>query len=94
MTRVTELENTLKSESAKSKKLLDEAEQREIDLMQAEKLEVARLLSLATPVGGKHFPFVFSFYLSCCFLFRPEKLTLSLSLCRNLRCCSSTRKQL
>ena len=56
MTRVTELENTLKSESAKSKKLLDEAEQREIDLMQAEKLEVARLLSLATHVGASTLP--------------------------------------
>ena len=96
MTRVTELENTLKSKSAKSKKLLDKAEQREIELMQAEKLEVARLLSLATHVGGKHFPFVFSFYLSLLlFCFDPKKkLTLPLFLCRNLRCCSSTRKQL
>ena len=32
-TRVAELENTLKSESVKSKQLLDQAEQREIDLM-------------------------------------------------------------
>ena len=64
-TRVAELENTLKSESAKSKKLLDEAEQREIDLMQAEKLEVARLLSLATHVGGKRFPhFIYLCYFS------------------------------
>ena len=59
MTRVTELENTLKSESANSKQLLDQAEQREIDLMHAEKLEVARLLSLATHVGGKLVEFVF-----------------------------------
>ena len=58
MTRVAELENTLKFESAKSKQLLDPAEQREIDLMQAEKLEVARLLSLAAHVGGKFVNFV------------------------------------
>ena len=51
--RVAELEHTLKSESAKSKQLLDPAEQREIDLMQGEKIEVARLLSLAAHVGGK-----------------------------------------
>ena len=31
--RVTELEGTLQTESAKSKKLLDQAEQREIDLL-------------------------------------------------------------
>ena len=69
---MTELENTLKSESAKSKKLLDEAEQREIDLMQAEKLEVARLLFLATHVGVEHFPFVFPFVCPVAFLFRPN----------------------
>ena len=46
-----------------SKLLLDQAEQREIDLMQAEKLEVARLLSLATHVGGKCVDFVFFFLL-------------------------------
>ena len=41
MNRVAELESTLKSESAKSKQLLDQAEQREIDLMQVEKTEIA-----------------------------------------------------
>ena len=92
MTRVADLENTLKSESAKSSKLLNEAEQREIDLMQAEKLEVARLLSLATHVGGKHIAFVFSFVCPIVFLFRSEKLIFSSSLCRNLRRCSSTQK--
>ena len=51
--RVAELEKALESESAKSKKLLDEAEQREIELMQAEKVEISRLLSLASHVGGK-----------------------------------------
>ena len=51
--RVAELEKTLESESAKSKKRLDEAEQREIELMQAEKVEISRLLSLASHVGGK-----------------------------------------
>ena len=49
---MAKLERTLKSESTKFKKQLDKAEQREIELMQAEKLEVARLLSLATHVGG------------------------------------------
>ena len=53
MNRVAELEGALKSESAKCKQLLDPAEQREIDLMQGEKTEVARLLSLAAHVGGK-----------------------------------------
>ena len=52
---MAELERTLKYESTKFKKQLDEAEQREIELMQAEKLEVARLLSLATHVGGERF---------------------------------------
>lgn len=51
--RVAELEGALPSKSAKSQKLLDQAEQREIDLLQEEKTEVARLLSLATHVGGK-----------------------------------------
>ena len=51
--RVAELEKALESESAKSKKLLDEAEQREIELMQAEKVEISWLLSLASHVGGK-----------------------------------------
>ena len=59
MNRVAELESTLKSESAKSKQLLDQAEQREIDLMQVEKTEVARLLSLAAHVSGKLVDFVF-----------------------------------
>ena len=93
-TRVAELESALKSESAKSKKLLDEAERCEIDLMQAEKLEVARLLSLAAHVGGKYIIFVFSFVSLIILLFLSEKLILSSSLCRNLRCCSSTRKHL
>ena len=53
MKRVAELEKALESESAKSKKRLDEAEQREIELMQAEKVEISRLLSLASHVGGK-----------------------------------------
>ena len=53
--RVAELEGALQAESAKSKKLLDQAEQHEIDLLQAEKTEVARLPSLATHVGGKFF---------------------------------------
>ena len=77
MNRVTELEKTLKSESAKSKKQLDEAEQREIELMQAEKLEVSRLLSLAAYVGGKRFSiciflavFLFPLWeLNFCFVF-------------------------
>ena len=43
--RVAELEKSLESESAKSKKLLDEAEQREIELMQAE----SRNFSTAQP---------------------------------------------
>ena len=51
--RVAELEKALESESAKSKRRLDEAEQREIELMQAEKVEISRLLSLASHVGGK-----------------------------------------
>ena len=53
MNRVAELEKALESESAKSKKRLDEAEQREIELMKAEKVETSRLLSLASHVGGK-----------------------------------------
>ena len=51
--RIAELEGVLKSENAKSKKLLDQAKQLEIDLLQGEKTEVAQLLSLATHVGGK-----------------------------------------
>ena len=51
--RVAELEGALQAESAKSKKLLDQAEQREIDLLRAEKTEIARLMSLATHIGGK-----------------------------------------
>ena len=50
---MAELEKTLESESAKSKRRLDEAEQREIELMQAEKVEISRLLSLASHVGGE-----------------------------------------
>ena len=49
---MAELEKALESESA-SKKRLDEAEQREIELMQAEKVEISRLLGLASHVGGK-----------------------------------------
>ena len=64
MRRVAELEKALESESAKSKRKLDEAEQREIELMQAEKVEVSRLLSLAAHVGGKRFS---PSYSSCCF---------------------------
>ena len=60
---MAELEKTLESESAKSKKLLDEAEQREIELMQAEKVEISRLLSLASHVGGSmNFSFCHSLY--------------------------------
>ena len=51
--RVAELEKTLESESAKSKRRLDEAEQREIELMQAERVEISRLLNLASHVGGE-----------------------------------------
>ena len=53
MKRVAELEKALEFESAQSKKRLDEADQREIELMQAEKVEISRLLSLAAHVGGK-----------------------------------------
>ena len=53
MKRVAELEVALQSESVKSKKLLDQAEQREINLLQGEKTEVVRLLSMANHVGGK-----------------------------------------
>ena len=66
MKRVAELEKALESESAKSKKRLDEAEQREIELMQAEKVETSRLLSLASHVGGKRSSL---FCLFCCFLY-------------------------
>ena len=66
MKRVAELEKALESESAKSKKRLDEAEQREIELMQAEKVEISRLLSLAAHVGGKRSSL---FSLLCCFLY-------------------------
>ena len=51
--RVAELEKALESESANSKKRLDEAEQREIELMQAERVEISRLLNLASHVGGE-----------------------------------------
>ena len=47
------MEKALESDKAESKKRLDEAEQREIELMQAEKVETSRLLSLASHVGGK-----------------------------------------
>ena len=50
---MAELEKALESESAKSKRRLEEAEQREIELMQAEKVEISWLLSLASHVGGK-----------------------------------------
>ena len=50
---MAELEKALESENAKAKKRLDEAEQREVDLMQAEKMEVSRLLGLASHVEGK-----------------------------------------
>ena len=50
---MAELEKALESESVKSKKRLDEAEQREVELMQAEKVEISRLLGLASHVGGK-----------------------------------------
>ena len=40
--RVAELEKTLESERADSKKRLEEAEQREIELLQAQKVEVSR----------------------------------------------------
>ena len=53
MKQVAELEKALESESAQSKKRLDEAKQREIELMQAEKVETSQLLSLASHVGGK-----------------------------------------
>ena len=92
--RVAELEGILKSESAKSKQLLDQAEQCGIELMQAKKTEVARLLSLAAHVGGKLVDFV---YLSARFivlLLLLVKLTQLACFCRNLRRYSSTRKHL
>ena len=49
---MAELEKALESQSTDSKKRLEEAEQREIDLMQAEKVEISRLLGLASHVGG------------------------------------------
>ena len=64
MKRVAELEKALESESAKFKRKLDEAEQREIELMQAEKVKVSCLLSLAAHVGGKRFSPPYPF---CCF---------------------------
>ena len=65
MNRVAELEKALESESAKSKKRLNEAEQREIELMQAEKVETSRLLSLASHVGGKRSSLVVFFVPFC-----------------------------
>ena len=50
---MAELEKALESEIANSKKKLDEAEQREIELMQAERVEISRLLNLASHVGGE-----------------------------------------
>ena len=73
MNRVAELEKALESESAKSKKRLDEAEQREIELMQAEKVETSRLLSLASHVRGKQCSLSFSLLL---FVFASLGLTL------------------
>ena len=51
--RVAELEGVLKTQNADFKKKLDQAEQREIDRLQAEKTEVVRLLSLADHLGRK-----------------------------------------
>ena len=51
--RVAELEKALESQRVDSKKRLEEAEQHEIELMQAEKVEISRLLGLASHVGGK-----------------------------------------
>ena len=65
MRPVAELEKALESESAKSKKRLDETEQREIELMQAEKVETSRLLSLAAHVGGERSSFLSSLLLLC-----------------------------
>ena len=58
--RVAELEKALESQRVDSKKRLEEAEQREIELLQAQKVEVSRLLGLASHVGGTwSSPFVF-----------------------------------
>ena len=66
---MAELEKALESGSAKSKKRLDEAEQREIELMQAEKVEISRLLALASHVGGKRSSlFVFFIVFPICIL--------------------------
>ena len=65
MNRVAELEKALESESAKSMKRLDEAEQHEIELMQAEKVVTSRLLSLASHVGGKRSS-LFVFFVPFC----------------------------
>ena len=72
MKRVAELEKALESESAKFKRKLDEAEQREIELMQAEKVEVSRLLSLAAHVGGKRFSPSFSSCFFCVSVLRVK----------------------
>ena len=65
---MAELEKILESERADSKKRLEEAEQREIELMQAQKVEVSRLLGLASHVGGilsSTFSLLHSFLWSC-----------------------------
>ena len=87
---MAELEKILESERADSKKRLEEAEQREIDLMQAQKVEVSRLLGLASHVGGiLSSPFSLSL-----FLFVVVCLVVILvydSFCSPMRCCSSIR---
>ena len=72
MKRVAELEKTLESESAKSKKQLDEAEQREIELMQAETMEISRLLSLAAHVGGERSSLSYPFCYFCVCILRVK----------------------
>ena len=92
MKRVAELEKALESESAKFKRKLDEAEQREIELMQAEKVEVSRLLSLLLLMLEVS-DFLLLFLLAS-FMFPSCDLNLCVPLCRKLRRCSSTRKHL
>ena len=59
--RVTELEGTLKTQSADTKNSLDVAKQREDAKLQAEKTEIERLLALADTLGRKYF-IAYNFY--------------------------------
>ena len=52
---MTELEGTLKTQSADTKKSLDKAKQREDAKLQPEKTEIERLLALADALGRKWF---------------------------------------